>query len=82
MSRESLLFNLDQDAALRPKLRLGDRIWWDHRELGRCVGVVCGVYPRGVTARRDGVTWRSKPHFLRFDLVHRMRPNMAIGGAA
>lgn len=79
MSRESLLFDLDGDAVLRPKLRPGDRIWWDHRVLGRCTGVVCGVYPRGVTARRDGVTWRSKPRYPRFDLAHRMGERMAIG---
>lgn len=79
MSEQTRMFDLGQDAPLHPTLRVGDRIWWDHRELGRCTGVVCGVYPRGITARRDGVTWRSEPHYLRFDLVHRMGERMAIG---
>jgi|GEM_PF-6911383 len=46
--------------------RRGERIVWTHRSLGRCLGVVVGVYPRGLVARREGVE-RGRPHCLPFD---------------
>ena len=45
---------------------VGDRVWWDSKALGRCVGSIVGVHEAGVTARRDGVTPNTRPHSLLF----------------
>ncbi len=51
----------------RPAFRVGDRVAWRHPRLGLCVGRVVGVWPAGITARRDGIDDRSKPHYLAFN---------------
>lgn len=57
--------------AARPLFRRGDPVWWDHPEMGRCCGRVVGVWPRGLTCRRDGVT-TGRPHTLTFEAVRRL----------
>lgn len=54
------------DALDRPGFipETGQMIVWRHRRLGLCAGRVVGVWPTGITARRDGVNDRTKPHYL------------------
>ena len=45
------------------RFRRGERVLW-HDRLGLCAGTICGVWPRGYTAYRDGVQ-PTKPKFLK-----------------
>ena len=54
---------------MRKHYSQSDRITWRRRNLALCVGRVAGVFELGLTARRDGIGDKTKPHFLKYHEV-------------
>lgn len=72
MKVNSTLFGVDD--GLRPGLdfHVGERVRYESSGLGVCAGVIVGVWPLGLTVRRDGVAWPSRPASLRYSQVLRL----------